>query len=93
MIKYLKKWMGKRMRKPNGQEVIDFLNDKWHGACCPLCGGSDWNVSEGIFELRGFNDGKIVLGGNAIFPVIPVTCNKCGNTVFISALATGLMKE
>lgn len=79
------------MRKPNGQEVVEFLNDKWRDANCPLCGGSEWSVSDGIFELRGFNDGKI--GGSEIFPVIPVTCNRCGNTVFISALASGLMKE
>lgn len=83
------------MKKPNGQEIINFLNERWAGASCPLCGCKEWNATEKIFELREFNDGNLVLGGpnNAITPVIPVTCKNCGNTIFINALTTGLLKE
>lgn len=82
------------MKKSSGQEIINFLNDKWRGAVCPLCKGREWNVSGEIFELREFNNGDLVIGGKSkIFPVIPVTCKNCGNTVFISALSTGLLKE
>jgi len=83
------------MKKPTGQEIINFLNSKWHGATCPLCGGREWNVNEKIYELREFNDGNLVVGGpnSSIIPVIPISCKNCGNTIFINALITGLLKE
>lgn len=95
MVEYLKRYFGRKtMKAPRGKEIIDFLNEKWHGTTCPLCGGREWTVSEEIFELREFNDGNMVIGGNSkILPVIPVTCKNCGNTVFISAISTGLLKE
>ena len=47
-----------------------------------------------MFELREFNDGNIIAGGSSsILPVIPVTCNNCGHTVFVNAMSSGLMKE
>lgn len=96
VVKWVKMYVGrKRMNKINGQELINYLNDKWHGARCPLCGEGNWSVTDKVFELREFNDGNFVLGGpnSAITPVIPVTCANCGNTVFINALVTGLLKE
>lgn len=83
------------MRKASGNEIINFLNSKWNGAPCPMCHGREWNVTDKFFELREFNNGDLIIGGsnNAITPVIPVTCKNCGNTVFINALTTGLLKE
>lgn len=82
------------MEKINGREVIEFLNSKWKGTGCPMCSGKEWIVSEKAFELREFQDGNLVLGGeSAITVVIPVTCKNCGNTVFINAIASGLMRE
>lgn len=83
------------MKKPSGDEIIKFLDVRWRGATCPLCGGRGWNVADKIFELREYNDGELIIGGagTSIVPVIPVTCDTCGNTVFINALSTGLMKE
>ena len=95
VIRWTKIYIGRKtMQKIDGQELIDYLNDKWHGARCPLCGEGVWNVTDKIFELREFNDGNFVLGPNsAITPVIPVTCSNCGNTVFVNALIAGLLKE
>lgn len=82
------------MKRPSGNEIIKFLNDKWHGAVCPLCNCSEWNVSDQIFELREFKDGNLALDkGTAIVPIIPVTCKNCGNTVLINALHAKLLKE
>ena len=38
---------------------------------------------------------NLVLGGakSSIVPVIPVTCSKCGNTVFINAIVANLLEE
>lgn len=83
------------MNKINGQELINYLNNKWHGTRCPLCGEENWSVTDKVFELREFNDENFALGGpsGAITPVIPVICANCGNTVFINVLVTGLLKE
>lgn len=83
------------MRRPNSQQIINFLNERWSGGQCPMCGSIDWNVTDKVFELREFNDGNLVIGGpnNSIVPVIPVTCKNCGNTVFFNPMAVGLLKE
>ena len=83
------------MTKPNGQDIINHINTHWKNQICPMCGGRAWNLSEKIFELREFNDGNFVLGGpnSSIMPVIPVTCDNCGNTIFINALSANLIKK
>lgn len=96
MLKYMKKLIGRNvMKKPNAEEIIEFLNQKWKTKTCPMCGEHDWSINgSNIFELREFKDGDLIIGtGTAILPVIPVTCDNCGNTIFISALSTGLMKK
>ena len=81
-------------KKPTSQEIIDFLTKTWNNKNCFICGGNEWSVNDKVYELREFNEGNLVLGGRAsITPVIPVVCEKCGNTVFINALITGLLKE
>ena len=83
------------MNKPTGEEIIEFIHSHWKNQTCPMCGGRTWNVSDKVFELREFNDGNFVLGGpnSSIVPLIAVTCDKCGNTVLINALSTGLVKK
>lgn len=83
------------MEKPTGQDVVEYVNSKWTNQVCPMCGSRIWNVADKIFELREFNNGQLVLGGpnSSLLPVVPVTCAHCGNTIFINALAAGLLKE
>ena len=95
MINYIKRCLGRtEMKKPEGYEIIDFINQNWRNQTCQICGEHTWNVSDKIYELREFNDGDIVIGGpgGAVFPVIPVVCKKCGNTIFINAVSTKLLK-
>ena len=96
MLDCIKTFLGRKfMKKPTAQEAIDYLNSKWKNQTCPMCGSRTWNVTDKVFELREFNDGNLVLGGpgGSVYPVIPVTCGNCGNTIFVSALSTGLIKE
>ena len=82
------------MRKLNGQDIINHINKKWTNQSCPYCGNRAWTIADKVFELREFNDGNIIVGGSSsILPVIPVTCNNCGHTVFVNAMSSGLMKE
>lgn len=61
---------------------------------CPLCGERGWSVPDVMYELREYNFGDLVIGGNmGIIPVIPLVCNNCGNTVLINAVHLGLMSN
>ncbi|KKS39629.1 MAG: hypothetical protein UV55_C0054G0004 [Candidatus Gottesmanbacteria bacterium GW2011_GWC1_43_10] len=63
-------------------------------ASCQSCGGKEWIASENIFEMREFHGGNLVIGGqSAILPVIPVTCKKCGQTIFFNALTLGILNQ
>ena len=79
------------MEKASGEEIVEFLNSKWKGKECPLCGENRWSVTDTVFELREYNGGALRPG--PIIPVIPVTCANCGNTVLISAISTGLLED
>ena len=83
------------MSKYDKQKFINFINEKWKGLNCPICGGGGpWNVPDKIFELREYNNGDIILGnGGPIIPLIPVTCMNCGNTILINAILSGVVKR
>jgi hypothetical protein len=38
-----------------------------------------------VWELREFGGGTLAVGG-AIFPVVPLICRNCGNTLFLNAV-------
>ena len=73
--------------------LIDKLNvDSKGGITCPVCGERLWGVNKTIMELREFNNGDIVIGGNStMMPLVTLTCSKCGNTLFFNALRLGLI--
>ena len=56
---------------------------------CKFCGANDWAVIDKVFELREFQS-RVV--GSPIIPVIPVTCNQCGNILLFNAIAAKLVK-
>jgi hypothetical protein len=78
-------------QKVDSQKLISHLSAKWQGRACQMCGTNKWTVSDSIFELREYNQGDLVLGGSPLIPVVPVTCNNCGNTVFVNAITAGLI--
>lgn len=51
-------------KKLDGQKLIQFLNQKWGNAKCPLCGHGNWNVDTNIVTLINATDGVIQIGGN-----------------------------
>ena len=75
-------------QKVDIQKLIAHLQVKWGNRPCPMCGQTNWNVSDKAFELREFQGGDVVLGAGPIIPVIPVTCNNCGNTAFVNAIVS-----
>lgn len=74
------------MAKLDEKKLLKELSDKWQGRTCPMCIQGNWIVSENIFELREFKEGNLVIGGTPIQPVIPVTCDNCGNTILVNPI-------
>ena len=60
---------------------------------CSLCGNGNWQVEDAIFELREFLGGATLPAGSQvqIKPLMAMTCNACGHTVFMSPLKTGII--
>ncbi len=81
--------MGKKI---DSAKIIGHLNSKWEGRSCQMCGTGKWNVSDSIFELREYNQGNMVIGGGPIIPIVPVTCENCGNTILVNAIKAGLIE-
>lgn len=75
--------------KANQKRVEKYIK-KIQPTVCPLCGHRNWSFSDKIFQLLEFDEKGIVLGG-AAFPVIPLTCDNCGNTYLINALLADLL--
>lgn len=44
-----------------------------------------------MYELREFHGGSMVIGGSALIPIVPVTCDNCGNTVLINGIMAGVV--
>lgn len=81
------------MAKLNTKKLLDEIRNKWGGRPCPYCGEAEWLASDKIFELREYNDGNLVIGGVPIQPVVPITCNNCGNTVLINPIVINAVEE
>jgi hypothetical protein len=79
------------MSKIESEKLINHLKEKWGGQKCPLCLHGEWSVQDNAYELREFHGGSMVIGGSALIPVVPVTCNNCGNTVLINGIIAGLV--
>jgi hypothetical protein len=68
-----------------------FINSKWRHGSCQVCGQNSWGLNDIVFELRAFQGGSLIIGGQSpIYPVCTIACNNCGNTIFINALVAGL---
>ena len=78
-------------QKLDSEKLLEHLKTKWQGRHCQMCGTGNWNVSDSIFELREYNNGNLILGGGPLIPIVPITCDNCGNTVFVNAIKAGLI--
>lgn len=77
----------------DSEKVFRHLFTKWYNRKCPMCKAKNWGVSDSIYELKGFNQKEQSSGATPIIPVIPVTCENCGNTILINAIAADIVKH
>ena len=78
-------------KKVDSEKLVSHLKEKWKGQNCTMCKTGNWTVSDTIFEIREYNDGNLILGAGPLVPIVPITCDNCGNTLFINAIKAGLV--
>lgn len=74
------------MEIKDNKKFLEFLKEKWEGRSCPLCQVGNWSVQGKVFELREYHGGDFVLGRSPIIPIVPITCDNCGNTILVNAI-------
>ena len=84
-----------KLSKKQLDKLTQYLSEKWKKpVSCAVCGENKWTISESVHELREFHGGSMVIGGSALIPLVPITCNNCGNTVLLNPLIAGIdLKE
>ena len=73
------------------EKTANHLREKWGSVRpCPMCGGQQWFIDSKVMGLVNLDDnGNINLA--SVFPVVPVSCSKCHNTVLISGIFSGIV--
>jgi len=72
------------------REVGQWLETHWTGSHkCPICQSSKWALMNKVWELREYQGGSLVIGGQPILPVVAMMCNVCGHTILFNAIAVG----
>ena len=77
-------------------EQIGYLKDKLSTQLkknCQFCDKNNWILSDALFEIREFSGGGLVLGSSAVIPIIVITCNNCGNMIFINAVSLKIINK
>lgn len=71
--------------------VIKEIRGRWKNYACNLCQSKKWTVAGHVSLAVTEEPGKVVLGGSLI-PLAAVSCNVCGNTVFLNEVIIGIVK-
>lgn len=80
------------LSKEEKEKLLKFLHEKITDMeDCPLCKKNQWSVSDKIWEVREFFRGGLHVSDPKI-PVLSITCNNCGNTIFLNAIVAGFVE-
>jgi len=69
--------------------VCAWLDDRKEVHCC-CCQSTDWSIHEIIFELPQHRPPALIT--RQVFPVIPMSCSRCGHVLLLSAVALGIVR-
>ena len=73
------------------QKKIDEFIARIQPCKCSLCGCEDWVIENRVFYMPEYH--KDGTSGGRIYPVVPIMCTKCGNLMFVSAVAAKLLSK
>jgi hypothetical protein len=77
---------------PEGRERLQAHLQNVLRKPCAICGNVQWQTDDTIFELRQFGVGATPNAQVTVKPVVTLTCNGCGNVLFMNALTTGVVR-
>lgn len=83
-----------KLTKEQAEFVIKHISKVTGGKAitCPICSNINWTVNQVVTEMREFQNGDFILGGeSAVMPFVSLTCNKCAHTLFINAISIGVI--
>jgi predicted nucleic-acid-binding Zn-ribbon protein len=59
---------------------------------CPICHNTDISVPDMLFDLKESWGTSMPISIGKVFPVIPVTCTKCGYTTLFNPITTNIIE-
>lgn len=72
-------------------KAIAWIQQFGNRLLCPVCGDGQWSLSEHVTTpVIVSGNGALNLGGGS-YPVISIYSNKCGYTMYISAIVAGIL--
>ena len=83
-----------KLTSEQAQRVIDHITHAAEGKSivCPICGRNQWSVNNVVTEMREFQNGNLIIGGeSSIMPFVSITCNHCAHTLFVNAILAGVV--
>jgi len=73
------------------KQVVEFMERTWpKDAGCPICHRNDWAIRNRTFEVIEHAEGSARNLRRLSMPLVAVTCENCGNVVFMNAALLGL---
>ena len=81
--------------KEIGDRILAALQNKTghHQVVCPICGGESWTLLDRYAPLPLSGNAIQFTIGPKILPLIPLYCEKCGNTQLINMMVLGFKEE
>lgn len=71
-------------------QLLNLIQTRLATFSCGVCGAFEWDLADGIWEVRQWHGGALVMG-SPIMPCAMVVCKGCGNTLFFNAVAIGFV--
>ena len=73
------------------REKIKQYLERWRVPVCPLCGSDKWFIGEHLVQPFTVNRRGHLQAGGVTYPQVMVISEPCGYTMFINAVAVGVM--
>lgn len=59
---------------------------------CAICGERKWVVLDNLLEVKPFPD-ESMWGTGPVYTYVGLMCSNCGNTHFLNAVLSGVLKD
>lgn len=82
--------MSMPLTKDQIAQLEAFVGARWKSTKCPMCDQNTWDA-DGVTSIPLFNADRSPSG--RALPLCALTCQFCGNTIFVNAIVAALPGE